>query len=180
MNNLLLKWKELLDVRNKLNQKVVNARECFSLKVSDDPTLILITSRNQSYEEEFVVVNTLGENVFAESDRPSSEVELHTLIYQQTDVHYVLQIQTVNNTIITELIGKNNDIYIEQRKVPILYHENEILQYLNEYNVVLIKNKGIVAWGNNIEEIMKLIQLVEFQCEYQVKVRMINMNRSVT
>lgn len=181
MNNLLLKWKELNESRNKMNQKLVITKECFSLKISNDPTLLLITSRKQSSEEEFVVINTLGENVFASSDQPSEEMNLHLLLYQQLNIKCVLQIQTVHNTIIAELFSKSRELQLPQENkiIPILDNENEILQFISECSAVVIKDRGIVAWGNDLEVVQKLLQKIEFQCDYQIKKKLIETNQSV-
>lgn len=181
MNNLLLKWKELSEIRDKLNQKVIVSKECYSLKLSNDPSLLLISSKNQTCEEEFVVINVLGENIFPESDQPSSECMLHTSIYQQLNVNCVLQIQTVHNTIVSELFSKKSEISFQQldKVIPIAENENEVLNFISEYDAVCIQNKGIVAWGKNVVEVSKMIQLIEFQCECHIKTLMLDVKRSV-
>lgn len=181
MNNLLQRWKELTEVRNKLNQKLVISRECLSMKISNEPNLLLITSKKQSCEEEFVIVNALGENVFAESDQPSDETNIHLSIYQQLEVNCVLQIQTVNNTIVTDYPSKCKNISLPQSEkyIPIIEKESEILQYISDCNAVFMRNHGVIVWGNDIEEVITLLHKIEFQCEYQLKLMMLEMNRSV-
>lgn len=171
-----------MDVKNKMNQKQVVSNECFSMKISNDPTLLLITSKKNACEEEFVIVNTLGENVFQESDLPSNEMKLHLLIYQQLNVNCVLQINTVNSSIVSNLLNEHREFYLpqENKSVPMIENENEILQFISEQNVVFIKNRGIVAWGDELEEVSQMLQKVVFQCEYQLKLMMIESNRTVT
>lgn len=181
MNQLLLKWRELSHVRNKMNRNFGIMKECFSLKISNDPTLLLITSSNRKEEEEFVVINMLGENIFQESDNPSDESLLHILIYQQTNSSYIFQMKTVNNMIISEKFIKNKESYFTQDDfvLPILEDENEILHYISEFNAILIKNKGLVVWGDNIEKLIQSLRNIECLCEYKMKTMLLGTDRTV-
>lgn len=191
MNAFFDKWKRITNAKRDLEMRrwFLRSSGNLSVRVCDDPLTFLITAdeadRRNHDDEEFIAVNIRGEKVFKESIDPSSEVLIHSLLYQQTRAGCVLHIHTVDNNIISEIYGDVGEVVFSSQgnrdiRLPII-DRGEALSIVglykeyahNDTGAVLVRNHGITVWGRTVEEAMQLLENMEFLISYQVKLLMI-------
>lgn len=212
MNAFLDKWVKLANVKRELVMKnwFLGTNGNISIKISEDPLLFLVSvneaEKNFSADEEFIVVNDRGEKVFEESEAPSSEVLIHSLLYQHTGAQCILQVHTVDNNVISEIYGDIGEIVFQNKenlslydalntksegalRLPIIKRSKEALTQLELYKeyaycdvgAVLVKNHGITVWGRTIEEAKKCLEAMEFLISSHIKLLMMqNQQKSFT
>ncbi len=104
-----------------------------------------------------VVTNTLGDIIRYYGDNvPSSETPLHMVIYQnRPDVKYCLHLHIPN----LEKLQLLNRYPITNKAFPYGTWElaREASKALGSSNCVILKDHGVVAVGNDLEEIVKKI-----------------------
>lgn len=180
MNQLLKNWKEMTEVKKSLEKFHKVSKICLSTKLYHELYLI---SGNHLQTDEFVAVNNKGQNVFEDSCKPSNSVSIHTHIYEQTNTDAILQIQTIDNQVISNIKDEVNITYhqmfheyMQNNKgvIDILQNENDILHYFLDKprkinGMLLIKNSGLFIWGESLEINNQLANFLEFEFGYMVK-----------
>ncbi|WP_088067927.1 methylthioribulose 1-phosphate dehydratase [Gottfriedia luciferensis] len=202
MSLFLEQWKKLANIKCDLAKRdwFYGTSGNLSMKISDDPLLFLVTAdekdKRARCDEEFIVVNNLGEPVFDTILKPSLETLVHANIYEKTSATCVLHVHTVDNNVISELFGdegkvelENNEMihiltssYFENKiSVPIIENAQDMEAFkraytpflTNDFGAVLVRNHGITVWGRNPLETKKWLEGIEFLISYKVKMMMI-------
>jgi methylthioribulose-1-phosphate dehydratase len=202
MSLFLEQWKKLANIKCDLAKRdwFYGTSGNLSMKISDDPLLFLVTAdekdKRARCDEEFIVVNNLGEPVFDTVLKPSLETLVHANIYEKTSAACVLHVHTVDNNVISELFGDEGQVELENNEmVHILtssYFENKIIVPIIEnaqdmetfkraytpfltkdFGAVLVRNHGITVWGRSPLETKKWLEGIEFLISYKVKLMMI-------
>ncbi len=199
MNAFLDKWQRITNVKRDLevNRWSLGIGGHISVKICEDPLIFLITAgevgKTNYHDEEFIAVNEYGEKVFNGSLEPSSEVLMHSLLYQETDAECVLHLHTVDNNIIGEIYGNMGEIVFKDcemfreyerskqetiLRLPILNSKEALPDMCEEYShkdkgAILVKNHGMTVWGKTIGEAKQLLETMEFLISYRVKLLMI-------
>ncbi|QPA31813.1 methylthioribulose 1-phosphate dehydratase [Thermaerobacillus caldiproteolyticus] len=198
MSSLVKKWRELADVKAELA-----ARDWFfatsgnlSIKVTDDPLTFLVTAsgkdKRKQTDEDFLLVDALGNPSEETHLKPSAETLLHVEIYNKTNAGCSLHVHTIDNNVISELYGDNGEVVFTGQeiikafglweedaviRIPIINNyahiptlAKEFAQHVNDdAGAVLIRNHGITVWGRNAFEAKKFLEACEFLFSYHIK-----------
>lgn len=202
MSLFLEQWKKLANIKCDLAKRdwFYGTSGNLSMKISDDPLLFLVTAdekdKRARCDEEFIVVNNLGEPVFDTVLKPSLETLVHANIYERTSATCVLHVHTVDNNVISELFGDEGKVELEKNEmihiltssyfenkitVPIIENAQDMESFkraytpflTNDFGAVLVRNHGITVWGRNPLETKKWLEGIEFLISYKVKLMMI-------
>ncbi|MDR4362141.1 class II aldolase/adducin family protein, partial [Bacillus anthracis] len=68
-------------------------------------------------EEDFIVVNCMCEPVFENEEKPAVESFMHADIYKKSRAECILQVQTVDSHLISELYGEEGEVTFDKRSV---------------------------------------------------------------
>ncbi|MBB5323916.1 methylthioribulose-1-phosphate dehydratase [Anoxybacillus tepidamans] len=192
------KWAELADVKKELA-----ARDWFfatsgnlSIKVTDDPLTFFVTAsgkdKRKQTDEDFLLVDALGQPAEATHLKPSAETLLHVEIYKKTKAGCALHVHTIDNNVISELYGDDGEVVFTGQeiikafglweedavfRIPIIRNHAHIPTLAAEFSkhahedagAVLIRNHGITVWGRNAFEAKKFLEACEFLFSYHVK-----------
>ncbi|MEH7454347.1 methylthioribulose 1-phosphate dehydratase [Gottfriedia acidiceleris] len=202
MSLFLEQWKKLANIKCDLAKRdwFYGTSGNLSMKISDDPLLFLVTAdekdKRARCDEEFIVVNNLGEPVFDTVLKPSLETLVHANIYEKTSASCVLHVHTVDNNVISELFGDEGQVELENNEmihiltssyfehkitVPIIENAQDMETFKHAYTpfltkdfgAVLVRNHGITVWGRSPLETKKWLEGIEFLISYKVKLMMI-------
>lgn len=206
MSLFLEQWKKIADIKCDLAKRdwFYGTSGNLSMKISDDPLLFLVTAdekdKRARCDEEFIVVNDLGQPVFDTVLKPSLETLVHANIYERTEATCVLHVHTVDNNIISELYGDEGKVDLENNEmihiltnsynenvitVPIIENAQDMNTFKKSYTpyltkdfgAVLVRNHGITVWGRTPLETKKWLEGLEFLISYKVKLMMIQGHR---
>ncbi|SFC11443.1 Ribulose-5-phosphate 4-epimerase/Fuculose-1-phosphate aldolase [Bacillus sp. 491mf] len=202
----LKKWKELRDIKMELALRdwFYGTKISLSMRTSHDPLTFLVNIEGKDkglfVEDDFIVVNSTCEPVFAIDEKPASESFMHADIYKKSQAECILQVQTVDSHLMSELYGKAGEVTFEQRNVervfgkegitsitiPIVEDESKFANLLEETvpcftkggGAVLVHNYGLIVWGTTPEETKKWLEGLEYLMNYHVKLLMIKGTKS--
>ncbi|MFD0768718.1 class II aldolase/adducin family protein [Bacillus sp. CGMCC 1.60114] len=202
----LKKWKELRDIKMELALRdwFYGTKISLSMCTSKDPLTFLVNIEGKDKglfaEDDFIVVNSTCESVFAIDEKPASESFMHADIYKKSQAECILQVQTVDSHLMSELYGKEGEVTFEQRNVervfgkegitgitiPIVENESKFANLLEESvpcfteggGAVLVHNYGLFVWGTTPEETKKWLEGLEYLMNYHVKLLMIKGTKS--
>lgn len=197
----LKKWKELRDVKMELALRdwFYGTKISMSMRVSQDPLTFLVNVEGKDKgifsEDDFIVVNASCEPVFQVEAQPASESPLHAHIYKQTSADCILQVQTVDSHLVSELYSQKREVTFEEKNVsrvfgkegienitvPIVDNEQQFIELLNgetgaftpERGAVLVHDYGLIVWAASPEETKKWLEGLEYLMNYHVKLLMI-------
>ncbi|MFD3447500.1 class II aldolase/adducin family protein [Microbacteriaceae bacterium 4G12] len=197
----LKKWKELSDIKMELAMRdwFYGTKISLSLRVSTEPLTFLINVEGRDKgvfsEDDFIVVNVLCEPVFMSEEKPASESGMHAHIYKKTDAGCILQVQTVDSHLVSELYGHYGEVTFDQKNVtrvfgkdgiqnvtiPIVEDEQEFMTLFDREGVslptdcgaVLVHNYGLIVWASTPEGTKKWLEGLEYLMNYHVKLLMI-------
>lgn len=170
-----------------------------SMRVSQDPLTFLVNVEGKDKgifsEDDFIVVNASCEPVFQVEAQPASESPLHAHIYKQTSAECILQVQTVDSHLVSELYSQKREVTFEEKNVsrvfgkegienitvPIVDNEQQFIELLNgetstftpERGAVLVHDYGLIVWAASPEETKKWLEGLEYLMNYHVKLLMI-------
>ena len=150
--------------------------------------LMVISPSARDYldiEPEDTVVMNLKEEVIASSSKPSSEYQLHLLIYQERpDVRAVVHTHSVNATAISclneEIPPLHYLIGFAGDKLPRAEYalfgtrelaENAVRSLGSSYNATLLDNHGLLAVGRSLQQAFQTAEMLEYVAELYVKCR---------
>ncbi|UOY92640.1 class II aldolase/adducin family protein [Ectobacillus sp. JY-23] len=194
-------WKDLSEIKTELALRdwFYGTKISLSMRASNEPITFIINAEGKDKglynEEDFVVVNVACEPVFAGT--PAEEACLHAAVYKNTIAGCVLQVQTVDCHLVSEIYGEQKEVTFEQKnvarvfgrdgieslKIPIVEHEQAFLTLLEEQpqsdrGAVLVENYGLVVWAQKPHETKKWLEGLEYLMNYHVKLLMIKGARS--
>ena len=150
--------------------------------------LMVISPSARDYQEiepEDTVVMNLEEEVIAGSSRPSSEYQLHLLVYRErSDVSAVVHTHSVNATAVSclnkEIPPLHYLIGFAGDKLPRAEYalfgtrelaENAVYALGSSYNAVLLDNHGLLAVGSSLQQAFQAAEMIEYVAELYVKCR---------
>ncbi len=150
--------------------------------------LMVISPSARDYQEiepEDTVVMNLEEEVIAGSSRPSSEYQLHLLVYRErSDVSAVVHTHSVNATAVSclnkEIPPLHYLIGFAGDKLPRAEYalfgtrelaENAVNALGSSYNAVLLDNHGLLAVGSSLQQAFQAAEMIEYVAELYVKCR---------
>ncbi|MFJ8527282.1 class II aldolase/adducin family protein [Bacillus sp. NPDC094106] len=197
----LKKWKELRDIKMELALRdwFYGTKVSLSMCTSKEPLTFLVNIEGRDKglfaEEDFIVVNSMCEPVFANDEKPAIESFMHADIYKKSSADCILQVQTVDSHLLLELYREEGEVTFEKSSVgrvfgkegiegitiPIVENEQKFADLL-ESNVpnftegggaVLVYNHGMIVWGKTPEETKKWLEGLEYLMNYHVKLLMI-------
>lgn len=202
----LKKWKELQEIKVELALRdwFYGTKISLSMRTSKDPLTFLINVEGKDKglfaEDDFMVVNSLCEPVFPCKEKPAVESCLHADLYKKSEAECILQVQTVDSHLVSELYGKVGEVTFEQRNVervfgreeithitiPIVENESSLANLLEEGvpsfteggGAVLVHNYGLFVWGTSPEDTKKWLEGLEYLMNYHVKLLMIKGTKS--
>ncbi|GMR65105.1 class II aldolase/adducin family protein [Bacillus cereus] len=197
----LKKWNELKDVKSELALRdwFYGTKISLSLCTSKEPLTFLVNVEGRDKglfsEEDFIVVNCMCEPVFENEEKPAAESFMHADIYKKSSAECILQVQTVDSHLISELYGEEGEVTFDKRSVervfgkegitemtiPIVEDEkkfadlleNDVPNFIEGGGVVLVHNYGMIVWGKTPEEAKKWLEGIEYLMNYHVKLLMI-------
>jgi methylthioribulose-1-phosphate dehydratase len=209
MNLFLRKWQDLVNVKRDLSVRnwCLSTRGSLSVKVSEEPLLFLITTEGADKrgrcEEELTIVNETGEKVFESESKAPFDTLIHSTIYTRTDAVCVLHVHTVDNNIISEIYGDEEEVIFypnemhrmasldensinDSVSIPIIENASDVTTLMEHYashvqngiGTLLVRNHGLTVWGPNMREAKKWLEEVEFMMSYRVKLLMIHGEKS--
>ncbi|MGQ0416487.1 class II aldolase/adducin family protein, partial [Bacillus sp. HC-TM] len=133
-------------------------------------------------------------------EKPAAESFMHADIYKKSSAGCILQVQTVDSHLISELYGEEGEVTFDKRSVervfgkegitemtiPIVEDEKKFADLLESNvpnfieggGVVLVHNYGMIVWGKTPEEAKKWLEGIEYLMNYHVKLLMIKGARS--
>lgn len=170
-----------------------------SMCTSKEPLTFLVNIEGKDkglfVDEDFIVVNSMCEPVFENDQKPAIESFMHADIYKKSNAECILQVQTVDSHLMSELYGKEEEVTfekgsvkrifgsegIEELTIPIVENEKKFADLLEESvpnftkdgGVVLVHNYGMIVWGKTPEETKKWLEGLEYLMNYHVKLLMI-------
>ncbi|MDM5187617.1 class II aldolase/adducin family protein [Bacillus sp. DX4.1] len=202
----LKKWKELRDIKMELALRdwFYGTKISLSMRTSKEPLTFLVNIEGRDKgvfaEEDFIVVNSTCEPVFANDEKPAIESFMHADIYKKSDAECILQVQTVDSHLMSELYGKEGEVTFEKRNVervfgkegitgitiPIVENEkkfadlleNQVPNFAEGGGAALVHNYGLIVWGITPEETKKWLEGLEYLMNYHVKLLMIKGTKS--
>ncbi|WP_028399362.1 class II aldolase/adducin family protein [Ectobacillus panaciterrae] len=202
----LRKWKELSDIKMELALRdwFYGTKISLSMRASDEPLTFLINAEGKDKglyaEDDFIVVNASCEPVFEATEKPASESSLHANVYKKTEAGCVLQVQTVDCHLVSEIYGDQKEVTFERKNVtrvfgregietitiPIVENEQafatlfeeEVPSFTSSRGAVLVENYGLIVWASKPEETKKWLEGLEYLMNYHVKLLMIKGARS--
>ena len=150
--------------------------------------LMVISPSARDYQEiepEDTVVMNLEEEVIAGSSRPSSEYQLHLLVYRErSDVSAVVHTHSVNATAVScineEIPPLHYLIGFAGDKLPraeyALFGTRELAEKAvnalgSSYNATLLDNHGLLAVGPSLQQAFQAAEMIEYVAELYVKCR---------
>ncbi|KEK23601.1 class II aldolase/adducin family protein [Bacillus gaemokensis] len=197
----LKKWKELKDIKMELALRdwFYGTKISLSMCTSKEPLTFLVNIEGRDKglfaEEDFIVVNNMCEPVFEIDEKPAVESFMHADIYKKSNAECILQVQTVDSHLMSELYGKEGKVTFEKRSVervfgkegitditiPIVENEkkfadlleNQVPNFVESGGAVLVHNYGMIVWGSAPEETKKWLEGLEYLMNYHVKLLMI-------
>ena len=150
--------------------------------------LMVISPSARDYQEiepeDTVVLNLEGE-VVAGNSKPSSEYQLHLLVYRERpDVSAVVHTHSVNATAVSclneEIPPLHYLIGFAGDKLPRAEYalfgtrelaENAVNALGSSYNAVLLDNHGLLAVGSSLQQAFQAAEMIEYVAELYVKCR---------
>lgn len=170
----------------------------FGWVVSEDPLRFLITpsgkDKGSIAPEELLLVDERGQNV--ENDaKPSAETLLHLAIIERRKPRVIVHVHSVWNTLASLTPGGEYRIsglemlkglagvttHEHEELVPILENSQDMLELSARMTEallvfpaahgVLLKGHGLYAWGYNVEEARRHLEIFEFLFEVTVRAR---------
>jgi methylthioribulose-1-phosphate dehydratase len=209
VNLFLSKWQELVNVKRDVSMRnwCLGASGSLSVRISEEPLLFLITTegtdKRKRCEEELTIVNECGEKVFESDAKPPVDTMIHSTIYKQTDAMCVLHVHTVDNNVISEVYGDEEEVVFYNNEmlrvfsdservendsvsIPILENDCDFAKLMDRYvphlqggiGAVLVRNHGLTVWGPDVLETKKWLEGLEFLMSYRVKLLMIQGEKS--
>jgi ribulose-5-phosphate 4-epimerase/fuculose-1-phosphate aldolase len=197
----LRRWKELQDIKMELALRdwFYGTKISMSMRVSQEPLTFLVNVEGKDKgifsEDDFIVVNASCEPVFQLEAQPASESPLHAHTYKQTGADCILQVQTVDSHLVSELYSQQREVTFEEKNVsrvfgkdgienitiPIVDNERQFIELLNgensaftpERGAVLVHDYGLIVWAASPEETKKWLEGLEYLMNYHVKLLMI-------
>ncbi|MBY0595639.1 class II aldolase/adducin family protein [Bacillus bingmayongensis] len=202
----LKKWKELKDIKMELALRdwFYGTKISLSMRTTQEPLTFLVNIEGRDKglfaEEDFIVVNNMCEPVFETDEKPAVESFMHADIYKKSKAECILQVQTVDSHLMSELYGKEGIVTFEKRSVervfgkegiteitiPIVENEKKFADLLEDQvpsfveggGAVLVHNYGMIVWGSTPEETKKWLEGLEYLMNYHVKLLMIKGTKS--
>jgi methylthioribulose-1-phosphate dehydratase len=198
MSTLLSRWNELSDVKEELAGRdwFFGTSGNLSIKVADNPVQFLVSSsgkdKRKKSPEDFLLVDSHGQPVEQTHLKPSAETLLHVIVYQKTNAGCSLHVHTVDNNVISELYGDQQEVVFKGQEIikafgiweedaevsiPIIANHADIPKLAEEFSrfvkedagAVLIRNHGITVWGRTAFEAKKYLEAWEFLFSYHLK-----------
>lgn len=123
MTNYRNQWEELADIKDELS-----ARDWFfgtsgnlSIRVTEEPVSFLVTAsgkdKRKRTNEDFLLVDGLGNPLEETHLKPSAETLLHSHLYSKTNAGCCLHVHTVENNVISEVFGEQGKIVFKQQEL---------------------------------------------------------------
>lgn len=196
------KWKELADIKDELAVRdwFMGTSGNLSIRTNDTPVEFLVTAsgkdKRKRTAEDFLLVDASGHSIQETHLKPSAETLLHVDIYNKTNAGCSLHIHTVANNVISHLYSSTGGITFKNQElikafnlwgqddelfipiVPNYAHIPSLVAAMSpyikaDYGAILIENHGITVWGKNAFEAKKLLEAVEFLCQYTLQLHAI-------
>lgn len=198
MDFFLKQWQELSSVKDDLAMRdwFYATTGNLSMRLTDSPLTFLVTANGKDKrkrdDDDFIVVNELGERVFSVDREPSIETYLHTIIYEKTVANCILHVHTVYNNVISELYFNKGVIVFSNHEMVKKYYEDSIKQadvivipiienvsdkaefeksfarqVLSDEGAILVHNHGLTVWASSAQAAKKKLEALEFLFQYQ-------------
>ncbi|MBS2770617.1 methylthioribulose 1-phosphate dehydratase [Anoxybacteroides rupiense] len=209
MSDLLKKWAELADVKAELASRdwFLGTSGNLSIKVADQPLTFFVTAsgkdKRKQTNDDFLLVDALGNPAEPTHLKPSAETLLHVEIYNKTNAGCVLHVHTIDNNVVSELYGDDGEVIFTGQemikafglweedavfRIPIIRNHAHIPALAAEFSkhlsadsgAVLIRNHGITVWGRSSFEAKKFLEACEFLFSYHVKLLMLKGHKVFT
>ena len=132
---------------------------------------------NKGLTEEDILLLDLDGNVLEGEKEPTSEKQLHLEIHRSfPQISVVLHAHPPFTVGFFEVFEKLNifsfeakfylgDVKAIPQSTPIVSDTEPIIKHLENSNIVVLKNHGVVSVGKNFRESFSLIELLEQQCK---------------
>jgi len=208
MSSYSKQWQELADIKDELAARdwFMGTSGNLAIKVANDPLHFLVTAsgkdKRKRTDEDFLLVDHLGNSVEETHLKPSAETLLHCEIYGKTSATCSLHIHTVANNVISEIYGDKGGIDFQGQElikafglweedsilhIPIIPNYADIPRLAQEFEpfvqgdsgAVLIRNHGITVWGKSGFEAKKLLEAAEFLFQYQLAINQFKSKESI-
>lgn len=119
-----------------------------------------------------IVTVVIAGGLSLDAKKPSSELPLHTLIYQNFGAHAVVHAHppfingyfAVNDTL--EALTFETKFYlgavpVVAQDTPTVTRPQEVIDALRRSNLVVLKNHGVVAMGETLDDCLALVEALE-------------------
>ena len=174
----------------------------FSAVIRREPLVLTITAtgldKGTLVPEQFVRINASG-TVVEGSGRPSAETALHLLLAKVQRAGAVLHTHSVWSTIISELYGNTNGLWIEgyemlrglngvksdthREWLPMIENDQDMarlagvveaeLARRSEAHGFLLRRHGLYTWGESPEQAKRHLEILEFLLEIVGRTRIL-------
>ncbi len=165
---------EIINTAKKLYGRslAVAASGNISARLSDE-TILISCAQAQLAELDFsdiVKVDTSGKN--SPEKAPSSELSLHSLVYQNFKVSKVLHCHpplangyfAVKDSLLPVTFEARfylGGIPVIRQQTPTVTKPQEVVEALKASNIVVLKNHGVVAVGDDFSKMLSLVETLE-------------------
>ena len=181
--------KDLIYWSSLLNQKGFVTARSGNISYKADNDKVLLTSHDcylgHLEKDEVVLVNMKGK-VLEGKKEPTSEKDLHLAIHNKfKDIKAVVHSHSPYTTAFFHYFEKLDiysfeakfylgDIAVVPQETPTVTNIDPVLRALENTNVVVLKNHGVVAIGKDFKEAVSLVELLEEQAEVGLIIKSAN------
>ncbi|MCF7908326.1 MAG: class II aldolase/adducin family protein [Candidatus Omnitrophica bacterium] len=166
---------EIIKVGKKLYEKDLAVAKSGNISCRLDKENILITATQTSLgelgDDDIVKVNLASQRT--ESDRtPTSELSLHSLVYKNSDQKVVIHchpplingyfaVSSKLKALTFETKFYLGEVPVIEQDTPTVTKPEKVIEALKTNNLVVLKNHGAVAIGDNFSDALSLVEALE-------------------
>ena len=167
--------REIIEVGRRIYQTGLAVAKSGNISAKLDERHILITSSGSSLGDlkyKDIVRVELNSNQYKGDIKPSSELPLHSLVYKNFKTTKVLHchpplingyfaVASSLKALTFETRFYLGDVPVVKQETPTVTNPIEVIESLKSSNLVVLKNHGAVAIGDNFLDSLSLIQALE-------------------
>jgi L-fuculose-phosphate aldolase len=157
-----------------------------SVKLNENMILITPTGVSKGFmNPEMLVKVDLKGNILEGELKPSSEIKMHLRVYREKPeikavVHahppyatsFAVAGQPLDKKILPEAIISLGTVPVAEYGTPSTEEIPEaVVEFLDNYNAVLLENHGVLTWGDNLKEAYFKMETVEFYAQVMMLTR---------
>lgn len=166
----------------------------FSVLLNRDPFELMITEsgahKGMLTEKSFLTIDEQGDSIDG-SGKPSAEASIHLSILSNREARSILHTHSIWSTFLTDVHSSSNGLAIEgyemlkglanvkthehREWVPIVENSQDyealsgqisgLLSGNPDIHAILLRRHGLYAWGKDIREAMRHVEILEFLFE---------------